>query len=83
MWVTQSQNSHWLVVSGGSCTLVAMTTPHLQCREACQTGLFVPSTAKGRVLAIGRAGVEVVWAERNPGRMGGWQLRELLQGTGK
>lgn len=66
MWVTQSQNSHWLVVSGGSCTLVAMTTPHPQCREACQTGLFVPSTAKGKVLAIGRAGVEVGWAESKP-----------------
>lgn len=83
--MSQSQNSHRLVVvSGGSCTPVAMTTAPPPPQAGGQSDWFVcPSSAKGRALAIGEGRGRGGGWSTSPERMGGLLLRELLQGTGK
>jgi hypothetical protein len=77
-----------LVVSGGSRTFVAMTTPPPERREARQTGLFVPRAAEGESPGH-RGGQGPRWVESKPWRMSGCGPQQatgrenLLQGTGR
>lgn len=67
---------HPLGVSGGSCTLVAMTTPPRKRREARPTGLFELGGAEGESPGLGEGRGQ---AESKPGEGRG----HLLQGIGR